>query len=235
MEAEASLGAWRTLRRRIGALFQSDINRRIFQAAFVVGGITFLVKITALFRDQVVASRFGAGDLVDAYLTAFFLPAFVVTALGDSIATPLTKGYIDIRENEGPEAAQELFSQVLTLGIIIFLVAWGLLWIFADTALKIVALNFDSEKFALTKHLYVIMLPMVLIGSLTGLLTTMLSGRERFSLSSWASIAPPVLSTLVLFFPGTNEKRIEWLSWALVAGAVLQLLILAWGLRREHI
>lgn len=235
MEVEASLGAWQTLRRRIGTLFQSDINRRIFQAAFLVGGITFLVKITALLRDQVIASRFGAGDLVDAYLTAFFLPAFVVTALGDSIATPLTKGYIDTREREGPEAAQELFSQVLMLGIIVFLAAWALFWVFADPALKVVALNFDSDKLALTKHLYLIMLPMVLIGSLTVLLTTMLSGRERFSLSSWASIAPPILSTIVLFLPGSNQERIEWLSWALVAGTVLQLAILTWGLRREHI
>jgi putative peptidoglycan lipid II flippase len=235
MDVEASPSAWQSLRRRIGALFQSEINRRIFQAAFVVGGITFVVKVTALFRDQVIASRFGAGDLVDAYVTAFFLPAFVVTALGDSIAAPLTKGYIDTRENEGPEAAQDLFSQVLTIGIVLFLVAWGLLWLFADPALRTVASNFDHEKFELTKTLYKIMLPTVLFGSITSILTTMLSGRERFSLSSWASLAAPVASTIALFLPGSNHQRIEWLSWAIVVGTIIQLLVLIWGLRREHI
>jgi putative peptidoglycan lipid II flippase len=235
MKVEASPSAWQSLRRRVGALFQSDINRRIFQAAFVVGGITFVVKITALLRDQVIASRFGAGDLVDAYITAFFLPAFMVAALGDAIAAPLTKGYIDTRQNDGPKAAQELFSQVLTLGILVFLAAWGILWIFADPSLKVVASNFNDEKFALTKHLYIIMLPSVLFGSLTSILTTMLSGRERFSLSSWASLAPPVVSTIALFIPGTNEQRIDWLSWAFVGGMVFQLAILIWGLRREQI
>lgn len=227
--------ALQALRRRIGSLFQSDINRRIFQAAFVVGGVTFIVKITALLRDQVIASRFGTGDLVDAYVTAFFLPGFIVTVLGDAISAPLTKGYIDTRQNQGKEAAQTLFSQVLTIGILLFLAAWALLWIFADPALKLVASNFGDEKFELTKHLFIIMLPTVLIGSLATILTTMLSGRERFSLSSWASLAPPVISTLALFIPGTNEQRIDWLSWAFVGGSMMQLATLVWGLRREDI
>jgi putative peptidoglycan lipid II flippase len=232
---QARPGALQNVRRRAGALFQSDINRRIFQAAFVVGGVTFIVKITALLRDQVIASRFGTGDLVDAYVTAFFLPAFFVTVLGDAISAPLTKGYIDIRQHRGKEAAQELFSQVLTIGILLFLAAWALLWIFADPALRTVASNFDQEKFDLTKRLFIIMLPTVLIGSLASILTTMLSSRERFSLSSWASLAPPAVSTVALFLTGSAEQRITWLSWSIVGGTVMQLAVLAWGLEREGI
>jgi putative peptidoglycan lipid II flippase len=235
MSTTAPAGARPTLRRRAGALFQSDINRRIFQAAFVVGGITFFVKITALLRDQVIASHFGAGNLVDAYVTAFFLPAFVVTVLGDSIATPLTKGYIDIRQQQGPEAAQTFFSQILTVGVLILCAATGVLWLFSDPALKLIASNFDQEKFELTKHLYHIMLPSILLGSLTSILTTMLSGRERFSLSSWASLAPPLISTLILFVPGSDMQRIDRLSYAVLAGTVVQISVLLWGLRREGI
>jgi putative peptidoglycan lipid II flippase len=228
-------GALQNVRRRAGALFQSDINRRIFQAAFVVGGVTFIVKITALLRDQVIASRFGTGDLVDAYVTAFFLPSFIVSVIGDAISAPLTKGYIDARQNRGKEAAQALFSQVLTIGVILFLVASGLLWIFADPALRTIASNFDNEKFDLTRRLFVIMLPMVLLNSLTMILTTMLSGRERFSLASWASLAPPMASMIALFIPGTGEQRITWLSWALSVGTIAQLAVLVWGLHREEI
>jgi len=235
IEAVPSPSALQNLRRRAGALFQSDINRRIFQAAFVVGGVTLVVKLIGLLRDQVIASRFGAGDLVDAYITAFFLPSFVVVVLGDAIASPLTKGYIDTRQQEGPEAAQELFSQVLTIGIAISLAMWGILWLFADPLLKIIALNFDAEKLALTKHLYLILLPTVLLSSLTMILTSMLSGRERFSLSSWAALATPLVSIGALFTPGSDEQHIDRLTWAAVIGAGIQIAFLGWGLWRERI
>src|SRR5919199_382001 len=89
-----------------GKAHKPSVNRRIFRAAFVIGALTFGVKLVSLVKETTVAASFGTGDALDAFLIAFLLPTFVIYVLGASLNAALIPTYIEVRDRQGPEAAQ---------------------------------------------------------------------------------------------------------------------------------
>jgi peptidoglycan biosynthesis protein MviN/MurJ (putative lipid II flippase) len=51
-------------------------SKTITSAAFILIIATFIAKLTALFRDRIIASIFGATRAVDIYYSAFRLARF---------------------------------------------------------------------------------------------------------------------------------------------------------------
>ena len=49
----------------------------------LVGGMTFLSRVTGMVRDQVYSVMFGAGTLMDAFLVAFKIPNFLRRITGE--------------------------------------------------------------------------------------------------------------------------------------------------------
>src|SRR3989442_2684937 len=95
-------------------------NRKIFRAAVVVGTVTVVAKVGATAKELVVARWFGRGDVLDAFLIAFLLPSFFVNLVAGSFPFALIPTFIQVREREGREAAQRLFSSFagLSFGIL---------------------------------------------------------------------------------------------------------------------
>jgi putative peptidoglycan lipid II flippase len=96
-------------------------NRRVLAALFTVGAFSLLGKLSAFAKDAVVAYQFGRGDELDAFLIALVIPQFMITLLGGSLNAALIPTYIQVREQQGPEAAQRVFSTVtmLTSGFLV--------------------------------------------------------------------------------------------------------------------
>src|SRR5437773_359418 len=94
-----------------------SVNRRIFAAMVTVAGGTLLVKLASMVRDVYVASRFGAGDVMDAFFLAFTLPTFVLNVIANCVEAALIPVYIDVREKLGAEDARRLLGQVALSGV----------------------------------------------------------------------------------------------------------------------
>ena len=57
------------------------VNRRIFHAAATVALLSVVVKTAATLKELFVASYFGCGNAVDAFLIAYLVPSFLVTLI----------------------------------------------------------------------------------------------------------------------------------------------------------
>ena len=90
-----------------------------------VGGFTLVVNLAATVKELVVARQFGTGDTMDALLIAFLLPSYAVNVLAGSCSTALVPTFVQVRENEGQEKAQQLLSGVIIWNTAVLAVCFG--------------------------------------------------------------------------------------------------------------
>jgi putative peptidoglycan lipid II flippase len=223
------------LRQQIGKrLGGGSANRLIMRAAVIVAAATFGVKLISAVKESVVASVFGLSDAVDAFVIASLLPAFVVSLIGNSCNAALIPTYIDLREREGAESAQNLLSQTMLVSTGLFLAITGVLALVGPTALAWLAPTFNDQKLILTRQLFYLSLPQVLLSGVATIWQAVLNARERFALGAAAPVLVPIAS-IAAMLAAPRELAIYALAISMVIGFVLQLAVLGFALRRQGI
>ncbi|MBA3754505.1 MAG: virulence factor MviN, partial [Nitrospira sp.] len=229
MNSAIQLGqqAWKTWQ-------ETSVNARIFAAMLTVGGLTVIVKLAAAGKELAVAYQFGTSDALDAFVIAFLLPQFVIELIGGALNAALIPTYVQVREQEGLEAAQRLFSSVMVSSIAVILVASGLLALLAFYLLPVLASGFSPDKLALTRRLYFMLLPTLLFYGIAITWSAILNAGERFALGAVVPIVTPVLTVLLLLGAG-DRVGIFILAIGMVLGLALEAALLGWGLTRHGI
>ncbi len=211
---------------------ERSVNRRIFAAIVSIGGFTILVKLTAVAKQLVIASRFGTSDALDAFLIAFLAPSFAINVAAGSFSAALIPTFIEVREREGQDAAQRLFSSVMVLSVVLILAISGVLAAFSPTIIQIIGSGFSPEKQALTRSLFFLTLPLLIIGGLAAIWASILNAQERFALAAVAPVMTPVAAVLAILLLG-RVWGIYALAVGTVAGGIFEAALLGRGLKRQ--
>ena len=98
--------AWKTWR-------ETSVNTRIFAAMLTVGGLTVLVKMVSAGKELVIAYQFGTSDALDVFVMEVSPPSICDRIHRRGAHAALIPTYVQVREQEGFEAAQRLFSSVM--------------------------------------------------------------------------------------------------------------------------
>jgi putative peptidoglycan lipid II flippase len=212
----------------------SSTNRKILWATLVVAICTFAVKLLAAAKETLVAATFGVGDTIDAFVMAYLLPSFVVSVIANSCNAALIPTYIRVREQQGHEAAQRLFSETVLVSSGLFLMLTGLLALSGPMLLGWLAPEFSPAKQVLTSQLFYLFLPVVLLSGLTTIWQAVLNAKERFASGALAPLMVPLASIVVLLLAGPN-LNIFVLAASLTLGFLLQLGMLGWSLQQQGI
>ena len=122
-----------------------------------------------------------------------------------SFNAALIPTYIQVREQEGQQAAQQLFSSVVVFSLALLIgiaVLMGLT--FFDTLKIMWGLVFDPDKLALTRSMFLILLICLPFSGLFTIWGAVLNAHERFALAAMT----PMLTSLavmiaVYLFSGT--------------------------------
>src|SRR5215469_6376687 len=138
-----------------------SINRKIFRAAVVVGLLTAVVKGGAMVKELIVARWFGRSDALDAFLIAFLLPSFLLGLVMGGVESALIPTFIRVRQAQGSEAAQKLFSSILLLSLLLLLATTVLLSLLAPLYLRYLGSGFSAAKLRLTRELLYALLPFI--------------------------------------------------------------------------
>lgn len=209
-------------------------NRRIFGAALIVSFFTFSVKVASLLKELMVASVFGTSNALDAFLIAFLLPSFIVSVVAGSLNTAMIPTYIQVREKEGPEAAQKLVSTMVVLALGILTATVVLLAVAGPYLLTFMGSGFDGEKLALARSLFYVLLPMIIFNGLITIYAAILNAEERFALAAFIPAVVPIMSAIfILGF--ASVWGVYTLVFGFLAGYVLQLSFLAICLKKRNI
>lgn len=150
-------------------------------ASVYIAFFSLFSRILGIFRDRIFASRFGAGNELDAYFAAFRIPDFifnllVIGALSAAFIPVFTRYLSRDREDE----AFKISNSVLNLVLILWLFIAVLIFIFARPILGLLVPGFDTEKLSLTVNLTRIMLLSPLFFGISAVAGSMLNSYRRF-------------------------------------------------------
>jgi putative peptidoglycan lipid II flippase len=200
--------------------FECDVpvspGGKIFRAAAIVSVFSAVAGLGATARELVVARWFGRSDALDAFLIAYLLPSFVINLVSGSFSSALIPTFIQVRQTEGRDAAQRLFSGIMVWSLGLLVAVSILVGLFAPYYLPLLGSGFSSAKLMLTVHLLYVLLPFVVLSGLAATWTAVLNAGERFALPALLPILPPICAIAFLVLTG---KR--WGIFALAIGTVV--------------
>ncbi len=210
-----------------------SINRRIFRATLAIAALSVIVKFVAVFKELLVAWRFGTGDNLDAFLIAFLIPSLGINVIANSFSTSLIPTYILVREREGPENAQRVFSSITAGSLTLLGVTTLVLTLGAGIYLPWLASGFSAQKLKLTSDLMLVMSPIVLFSGMANIWGAVSNAAERFALVALTPVLTPFVTIVVLLF--LRSWGIFALAAGIVGGALLEMIVLGLALKARGI
>ena len=210
----------------------ASVNRGIFGAALTIGALTVLVKLVSVAKELTVAKTFGTSDALDAFLIAFLLPLFAINVVAGSFNAALIPTFIRVREMEGAAAAQRLLSNMLSWSLGLLLGVALLFALSANAVLPLMTSGFTTEKYALTRKLFFILLPALVVCGLSTTWSAVLNAGQKFALAALTPAITPIVTIVTIFALGA-----WWGIYAVAAGTItgmaLEAGLLGTGLRRR--
>lgn len=216
---------------------------KLYRSFATVGGLTLLSRVFGFLRDILIAATLGSGVVADAFFVAFRFPnlfrrLFAEGAFNAAFIPLFAKRL----EGEGREAARA-FAEEAMAGLVFILLA---LTVIAEIAMPVLmyglAPGFDAtpDKFDLAVLLTRITMPYLLCMSLVALLSGVLNSFGKFVESSAVSIVlnlTMMAATLIAMSLGLqNDPKAGIIqAWGVFAAGILQLCLLADGVRRNGI
>lgn len=199
---------------------------RTGRTAGIVGALMVLVSVVGYLREAALAARFGVSITMDAYFGAIFIPNIVYSILIAGTVTPILIRILVQEETTADKArSSEAFSVVATFSLLVLTLIiclalpvsrFWLAWLFP---------GFSTATLEMAARLVFIIFPSVIFLAVTGLLTAVLNGYNRFAL---VSIAPVFTSSAVILaaFFARGSRAIYVVGIATAIGFLLQSLVL---------
>ncbi len=197
--------------------------RSLATIATIVAIATLLSKLAGLVRQQAIAAEFGVGAAVDAYNYAYVIPGFLFVLLG-GINGPFHSSIVSVVLKHPQEKAAPLVETVTTLVGGLLLILTGLLILFAQPLVQLIAPGASPEIQAIASQQFQIMAPLAVLSGLIGIGFGTLNAADQY----WLPSISPLLSSLTViigiwFFSDSYGPAV--LAWGTLAGGVLQWLV----------
>lgn len=206
-------------------LHSAGPTQSIGAAALIVSVAGILSRLLGLLRDRLLASHYGAGDILDVYNVAFRIPdllfeLLILGALGAAFIPVFTQLITQKKEDR----AWQCSYGVLTL-LVVTISALSLIGIyFSPYLVHIIAPGFPEEKLALTADFTQVMFLAPIFLSISALFGSILISFKRFLLYALAPIFYNVGIIIgILYF--VDLLGIIGLAWGVVFGAFLHMLL----------
>ncbi len=202
-------------------------------AAFIIAAAGVASRILGFLRDRMLASSFGAGDVLDAYYAAFRLPDLVygLLVLG-ALSAAFIPVFTELVTREQKENAWQLANGVLNL-LLVALSLLALLGMFCAPFLaEWLAPGFSPEKQKLVATLTRIMLLSPIFLGMSAVFGGVLVSFKQFLTYSLAPIFYNlgIIAGILFLYPTLG---VTGLAWGVVLGSFLHMLIQYPGVRRS--
>jgi putative peptidoglycan lipid II flippase len=145
------------------------VERFLPPGALLLSILGFAGYIMGFVRDRIQAQTFGAGDELDAFKAAFYIPDLVFAVIvASGLAAPFIPVFTGLKR--GSEAAAHEFAQtILTSAVLIMAGLAAILFVLAPLTVDLIAPGFDPAQRDLYTALFRVMLatPIIFAASMT--------------------------------------------------------------------
>jgi putative peptidoglycan lipid II flippase len=199
--------------------------------AATVGFLTSLVKLAGAVKIVATARYFGAGDELDAFLTAFIAPSVLADVVAGTFTPVLVPALIRTGAEHGFDAARRLARSAAGLALGAMLVVACALAVAGRWILPLLGTSFAKDKLALTQTLFLGLLCWLPLGALISCWRAVLNSHNSFALAAGVPLATPLV-TLIFLYGGATRWGVYALCAATLTGVLIECLILAAAIRR---
>ena len=152
------------------------------KSILLVMGITVFSLVFSFVKEAVFAYFYGATYAADAYTIAIQIPATLFAMLSVAISNVALPYYSKKLNQEGPEAARDYVSNLMTVVVILSLIFLIFLEIFAETVIGLLAPGLVQESASIAVLLFRLVLPTVILTQLVHINTAISDVNKSFVL-----------------------------------------------------
>lgn len=194
------------------------LNNPLVKSMLVVGLISVLIKATGFYKETVVAASFGLSELLDTFLIAVLIPAFVQNVFINSLSNLFVPNYItELKTTNHKKAFQSVsFLIVTALAVALTIVCY----IFSEYFLTIVFPNHTDNYYHLIRVQFYLILPCLLFWGYSSLLSSLLEVRSKFLYSTFSPIFVTITTILCLLFFKQELKEVV-LAVGMLSGSII--------------
>ena len=211
------------------------------RSAGLAGAATLTSRVLGLARETVLASLFGAGNDIDAFIVAFRIPNLVRDLFAEgAMSAAFVPTFTRHLTLKGREDAWRLGNNVLTCLLIVTGVVVAAGMVFAGPIVTMYAGDYARVpgKLELTIHLTRIMLPFLMMVAVAAAVMGMLNSLQHYFIPA---LSPAVFNVativcavvLVPLMPALGQPRIFAIAIAALLGGLGQIAIQWPAIRRE--
>jgi putative peptidoglycan lipid II flippase len=190
-----------------------------------------VVKLLGAVKEMVSAAFFGVGNELDSFNAAFTLASFVVSITAGALQIAQVPIYLETKQQEGKEAAQQLISTIFSCFLFfLFVISAILLFVFPYLLPHIYA-GFSPAKIAVTTRLLYLLVPLIILSGASLFVTSILNAEEEFKFTAlipgWTA-----LSSIVVLIVWGKSLGIYALAIGVVVGALIEFAFLTYLLHK---
>jgi putative peptidoglycan lipid II flippase len=204
---------------------RASVGRSMSIAVLIMAASNLLSRVLGYVRIASLGAFVGAGPEADAYVFSFIIPDLLNHLLaGSALSITFIPIFQKLLANGKKEEAWRFFSNLMTLGTILFVIFTLVGEVFTDRILMLAGENIhdpdNPEKFRLTVYLTRIILPAQIFFFWGALLNGVQYAHRRFFLPSLAPLLYNIgiIAGGILLRPVLNVDA-EGFSWGVLAGA----------------
>lgn len=220
--------------KRILGLLGKEI-KGLHEAAYVLALFAFLSQLLGLVRDRLLASSFGAGELLDVYYAAFRIPDFIFTIMIALVSSSVLVPFL-VRIFETESEKQQSFSNSIFTGLISLAALLSIaVFIFAAPLLSLLFPEIMHGEHATTLVLMTrIMLLQPILLALSSFFASYVQVFQRFFMYALSPLFYNlgIIVGIVYLYPRIG---LSGLAWGVVLGAGLHMLSQAIPVHRRGI
>ncbi len=214
----------------------TERQKRLAWAAVIVAGATGISRIVGVAREILTANAFGVSVQLNTFASVAVIPNLIRQLVADAaISAAFVPVFTGLFAKGERERAYKLASSLLSFMVVVVGSATVVLMVGAPLIVRVFFPQFADQAYV--SHLAVdmlrILLPTVLLFSVSGVVIGVLYSYERFTMPAVVSIVwNLVIIAFIVLFSGHGSLGIYALVWGTFFGTVAQLLLLLPPLRR---
>ncbi len=207
------------------------LSTTIVGGAILIGFFTIFSKVLGLVRDRMLASFFGAGQILDSYFASFRIPDLIFNTLVlGALASAFVPVFTKLNQKDKPRAIKVSNSilNIISLGLAVIAVIFI---IKADFFVRILFSGFNEFQFKLTAQLTRIMLLSIVIFGISNVMSSLLNSYKSYFSYSIAPLMYNIGIIIGIIF--SKFYGCVYLAWGVVLGAFLHLIIQLWAVLKS--
>lgn len=204
-------------------LQEVEINQGLLKPTVQITVFSILGILLNFATEIIVAAIFGASTKRDSYFAAVVIPDYITIVLLGSLTVTFIPIFIEYETRKNKAEAWKIASVFTNLTFLVLLGISLLGFIFARRLISVAAPGFKGEEFSLTVTLLRIILPSIIFGGLTSLLSSMYYAEHRFLRPAIAPVVSAILMLLSVVFL-VRYWGIKSIAFGRLIGSVVGLL-----------